>query len=366
MSFSKQVQYILLSWLIFLCFIHLLDRLPHYPMHLLSWLNFSLFFLLGVTCFFIIKKDHYFFETFLHFGLSFILVSLTFVVYYIGVDFVMGDNIDGFYALIYSRMIVWTLLFIGTLSITLRYIFHTWRRWTVYFMSWVIGVLSQIDFWYQAFTVTRFPFRMTPLENVMHYIRIDVMALIVLGMYFLVLIRKSRPNGAFIHGWAISLFIMYVCDIFDYMVAFWQIDLYGIDQYFVTLFLLVMSSILLLRLASLESESYRLREQLIFDKRFAISTPVIMKDLTTDTIMQQLKQLIGIQSIFLQCILAAGLILISVLAKQSIVLLKVITLLVIFGTIWNIYFYIVSFKNRKGQLLNQKLIKPSVSKPISK
>ncbi|MBN2357509.1 hypothetical protein JXO59_15455 [candidate division KSB1 bacterium] len=362
MSFSRQVQIIFFCWLIFLVILNLLDRLPHFPLHFLSWINFSLFFFLAVSSLFIAKNDRYFSENFYHFSFGFFLVTLTLLVYFIGVDYVVGDNFDSWNALIYSRMIAWTILLTGTLAFVFRYVFYKLPRWSVYLLACFFGVLSQIDFWYNALTITRFAFKLTTLQNIMHYIRTDVLALLALLAYFIVLLRKNRPNGAFLHALAVGLFLLYLCDIFDYVIALRQIDIYGVDQYFATFCLLVLGVILFLRLASLSSEGYQLREQLIFDGRYAISTPVVIRDKSTAVILSQLRQLISSQSVMLQCIFAASLILVSALSKQSIVLFKIFTMIIVLGTIWNIYVYIVSLRTKKGQILNQKFVKPTVSK----
>jgi hypothetical protein len=361
MSFSRQVQLIFIGWISFLAVINLLDRLPHLQMHFLSWINFSLFFLLALTSFFIARQDNYFRDVFLHYGGSFLAISLTFAPYFIGIDYLIGDNVDFYYALIYSRFAVWNVLLIGILLVAFRYAFLHVPRWLCYLLAWVIGLAVEADLWYQAITVTRFPFKLGLLATVIHFIRMDVVALLALGLYFYIFIRQNRPNGAFIHAWALGMTLLYVSDIFDLVVGFWRIEVYGIDQYFNLFVMIVLAGVLFLRLTALSSESYQLREQLIFDNRFTISTPVIQRNHSGSVIMNQLKELFSSQSIVLQLIFAIGLLLLSALSQKRVVLFKIFVLIVLLAAIFNIYSRLLAIRTHKNQILNQKFIKTKTS-----
>lgn len=361
MSLTRQVQLIFVSWIAFLGIINYLNSLPHYPLHFLSWINFSLFFFLAIMSFVIAKHDVYFWEVFLHFGFTFLLISMTVIVYFMGVDYLFGNNIQFYYAMVYSRMIVWSLMLAGTILLVLRYALWRLPRGLSYPLAYLLAFLAEYDFWLKAFTITRFPYKLGFMGAITHFFRIDVIAIVALGCYFVLLLRHNRPNGAFLHAWAIGLFVLFACDIFDLAVSFWKIDVYGIDQYFATFCLIILGGIMLLRLTSLSSDAYRLREQLIFDKRMTISTPVVLRDHFAHVIIGQLKDLISSQSIMLQLICAAGLLFISALSKQRVVLFKIFVLIVIMGTIWNIYMHVVHLRSRKGQVLNQKFIKTNVS-----
>jgi len=361
MSFSRQVQFIFIGWISFLVMINLLDRLPHMQMHFLSWINFSLFFLLALTSFFIARQDTYFRDVFLHYGGGFLAISLTFVPYFVGIGYLIGDNIDFYYALIYSRFAVWNFLLIGVLLVAFRYVFWRTPRWLCYLMAWVIGLAVEADLWYQAMTVTRFPFKVGMLATVVHFIRMDGVALLALGLYFYIYIRENRPNGAFIHAWAVAMMLLYVSDIFDLVVGFWRIEVYGIDQYFNLFVMIALAGVLFLRLTALSSEAYRLREQLIFDNRFTISTPVIQRNHSSSVILIQLKELLSSQSIVLQLVSAIGLLFLSALSQKRVVLLKIFVLIVLLMAIFNIYSRLVSIRTRKNQVLNQKFIKTKIS-----
>ncbi len=361
MSIARQFRYILVSWLIFLGAINLVNGLPHQPLHVFSWVNYSLYFLLAMICFFIARKDDYSWEQFAHFGIAFLGISLSFVVYFIGRDYLVGDNFDHYNSLVYSRMLIWNFLLAGVIHSVLRYVFWHLPRWISYGISLILSGAILADFWYKALTIHRFTFKLKLLGFIQHIIRIDIIALLFLTLYFGVLIRRNRPNAAFLNAWMIGMLVLYSCDFFDLILGFYKIDVYGIDQYFATFCLIILIAILFLRLIALESPAHRLREQLMIDSRAGITTPVIIRGQQSDVIIGMLKEIFNSQNIILQLLFAISLLLVSGLSQERIVLYKIFLLIVILGTIWNIYTHIILVKMRKGQIINQKFIKPKPS-----
>lgn len=361
MSLARQVRYILISWLLFLGAINLVNGLPHQPLHFLSWVNFSLYFLLAMLCFFIAGRDRYSWDQFAHFGVAFLAISLTLIVYFFGVDYLIGDNFLYYNSLVYSRVLIWNFLLAGVIYSVFRYVLWRAPRLLLYGLSLALAFAVEADFWQKAFTIHRFTFKLGLQGFIQHLFRMDIVAILFLMIYFVVLVRRNRPNAAFLNGWMIGLFVLYTCDIFDMVVGLYKIYVYGIDQYFATFCLLILITILFLRLIALESPAHRLREQLMLDSRAGISVPVIQRGQQSQVIFGLLKEIFNSQNVILQLIFAVSLLLVSGLSKERVVLYKIFLLIVIIGTIWNIYTHIILVRMKKGQVINQKFVKPKPS-----
>lgn len=110
-----------------------------------------------------------------------------------------------------------------------------------------------------------------------------------LFIYGYVLFRYDRPNGTFVNPFAMGVFVLLSLDVIDILARVKYLNIYGIDQNFLTLCQLAMVGTLALRLTALHSEEYLLKERLIFDPAFAAATPVIARDVKIVDLLKLVK-----------------------------------------------------------------------------
>lgn len=323
----------------------------------MSWVNYSVYFFLGVLTYFVAKKDELFWDVYAHFSFTFFFTAFSVIIAFIGKKGIIGDNFTSHYLAFYHWSVFFTLFLVGATYLTFRYLFWQWPRWLSYSLSWTVSLLLHADFWYKAFTVARFPFKTAQLVVYHHTIRTDVAIILVLGLYCLVLLISHKPNGAFIHFLAAAVFISFICDIFDMMVSLYALNVYGLDQYFAFFCLLMLIAACLLRLLSLYSPEYRLREQFIFNPSYGIQTPIVLKSHNMEAIVGLIKSLFSSQNIIFQLALGLVFVLISGLTKSLYVTIKLFMMVVLVVLVWNVYYYFIYASIKDGQILNKRYTK---------
>ncbi len=323
----------------------------------MSWVNYSIYFFLGILAFLIARKDPLFWDIFSHFSFAFFFTAFSFIMTFIGKKGIVGDNITGHYVAFYHWAVFFTLFLVGAVYLTLRYLCWHWPRWVSYTLAWMAGILLHADFWYKAFTVTRFPFKTGQVEVFQQTLRTDVAIILVLGLYCVVLLFSHKPNGAFMHFLAAAILITFLCDVFDMMVSVHDLNIYGLDQYFAFFCLLLLVAVCLLRLLSLYSPEYRLREQFIFNPSYGIQTPVVLKSHNMDVIVGMIKPLFSYQNIVFQMSLGVVFVLISGLAKSFYVTVKLFLMVTLVVFVWNVYYYFIYAAIKDGQILNKRYTK---------
>ncbi len=355
-NLAQTVRRILGFWIGFLCVCNFLSLLPHWHLHLLSWVNYSLFFLMAVTSIYIARKEIYFVDVFWHFGILFLLISFSMLIYFTGKEGIIGNNFLYYYLVIYSKPFFHVMFLAGIFYLSYRYVLWRMPNRTGYLLSWFAAFICSADFWYKALTISRFPFKVGALGQFWIMLRIDIIGLLLLASYFIVVWRLNRPTGSFINFWLVGLFVFFSCDFIDMVVSFYQLDVYGIDQYFSLICLGLLAVILFLRLISLFSDEYRLKEQFIFDSAFGLSTPVVMVNKHSEVIIEQVKNLFSTQTLVLQFAFGLGLILISGFTRNPFVTVKSFMMIFLLAGIWNVYYHVYYKRSKRPQILNQKFL----------
>lgn len=349
---SKLLSKTFKLWIIFLLVINFLSFLPHYKMHFLSWLNYSIYFLLGVLSYHVSKRDAYLKDIFLQFTIAFWAVTATLLVYFVGEERLIGDDFLFYDLFFYTRLISAGFLSLAVIYLTMRYAFWKVRKWLVYIFSLLILLACENDLIIDIFRIPDYALQVANMGLIKHTMRMDIVSIAGLIIYGLILYLKDRPNGAFVNFFMVSLLISFSFDFFDIIVVLNQIDVYGIDQYFAIFCILNIGVALFLRLVALFSDGFLLREQFIFDSRFAISTPIILKESQFPRTVEQLKDTFHNQGILIQAVLGTIFILISGLAKSLWVSGKMILTVVLMVIFWNVYIHIFKHRIKKGQILN--------------
>jgi hypothetical protein len=355
-SLAQTVRRILGFWIGYLCVSNFLSLLPHWQLHFLSWVNYSLFFLMAVASIYIARKEIYFADVFWHFGILFTLIAMSVLIYFTGTSGIVGNNFFYYALVIYSKPIFHVLFLAGIFYMTYRYVLWRLPNKLGYLFSLLAAIACSVDFWHKAFTISRFPFKVGPEGQFWIMLRIDVISLVLLASYFIFVWRLNRPTGTFINFLPVGLFVFFSCDFFDMVVSYYKLDIYGIDQYFSLICLVLLVIVLFLRLISLFSAEYRLKEQFIFDSAFGLSTPVVLTNRHSEVIVEQVKHLFSTQNIILQVALGLGLVLMSGFARSPFVTVKSFMMVFLFAAIWNIYYHLFYKRSQKPQILNQKFI----------
>ncbi|HPN36615.1 MAG TPA: hypothetical protein PK843_19095 [bacterium] len=357
LTLAQIIKRALALWILFLGGLNLLYYLPHEPRPFMSWANFSLYFLLGVVALYIVGRDRLFRDVYGHFGFTFLFTAAGLIIPFTGKQGLFGDNILSYYLSFYNWAVFYTLLLIGACYLTLRYLFWRWPRGVNYALSVAAAVGLNADFWHQALTVSRFPFKAGPPGILPHILRLDAAIILLLLLYCAVLLFTQRPNGAFLHTLVIGLLLSIICDVIDILVALYQLNVYGLDQYFAMLCLLILLAAFFLRLISLFSPEHALREQFMFNPHYGISIPVVLKSHNRDVIVELIKTTFSSQNVLFQFSFGIGLVLISGLAKSFYITIKLFMMLLAIALVWNIYYYFIYSTCQDGQILNKKFIK---------
>jgi hypothetical protein len=364
-SLTQQVRRVLAAWLTSLAVINFLYHLPHADLHILTWVNHSFFFLIFVLCIFIALKDEFMKDVFMHFtAWAFFIVlgvCTSFILYQQGP---YAKVYLGFYLSFYNRAVIYTLFLVGTIYLSLKYVLWRLPRYLNLLISWTLGILLNIDFWYHSVAIPRFPFYATsrgnglPIDLIELSFRSDAVAIVFLLLYCWVLLKRNKPTAVFLNLWAVGITFFAACDFIDLWVTLNQKDVYGIDQYFSIICLMFLIAILFLRYISLFSEEYQLRERFIFDPIYAnLSLSVVASGRQTAIIIDQLKSLIQNINIYLQFTLGIALILISSLASNQFITVKMFFMVFLIAVIWLLYSKIYIARLEDGQVLNQRFIK---------
>ncbi len=347
-------------WIIYLILLNIISWLPHSHLHLLSWINYSLYFLLGIFCLNIAQRDHYLWDIFVFFSLTFLFVSFTFLVYFLGDNGVVGTEMLKYSYFIYSRLISHLLYLISITYFVMRYLFWKSNQLHIIYITIFLAVLILFPLLIHIRNLAEYSMSVGTI-TIMHYLlRIDYLSLVIIFLYFLLLFLTGRPNGAFLNFWALGIFIAVSFDTFDMLFTIRKIDVYGFDQYFTTFSLSLLLVILFLRLLALHSESHLMREKLLFDKKFSPSTAqIFIKYHQSSILLQILKSFVEDKIKLVQLALSFSILLLSGLSRSPFVMMKIMLLFMIILASWNLYYHVLRMRLKRGQILNKKFfIKP--------
>ena len=341
-------------WVVFLILLNILSYLPHSQMHFLSWINYTLYYLLGILCLQIALQDKYLWDIFGLFSLTFLLIALSILVYFLGDSGLMGSELLKYQIFIYSRVLSHLLLAISALNLVCRYLFWRLPRSIIWAISILVLIPFSLPLLLHFGSLPDYAAKIGAISLIHYLLRLDLLGLTALFFYFVVLLLTNRPNGAFLHFWAVGVMIAFCFDTFDLFFSIENINVYGVDQYFATSSLILMSVILFLRLVALHSESHVMRERLIFDRRFSLSTPVVIKNTQTETLSKILKSFLTARNKVIQFTLAISILLISSMSRSLFVTIKIFLAVALIVASWNIYYHIFRARVKKGQIINQK------------
>ena len=350
---------ILICWMLFIIVSTVFAKLPHFPTCFLSWLNSSLYFLLGILSLFISLKDRYLKEIFISFSVAFFFVSFSFFTLFVGDKYLLGNNFWLYYLFAYRKIAMASLFSFSILCLVFRYALPIWSRLKLCLLSALL-TLSLVIYHFWPFLLNQKAIFTMGISGV--YTRIlpvHLLPFLSLFVYGYVLFSYDRPNGAFLNPFAMGLFISSSLDIIDVLARIKFLNIYGIDQYFLTACLLAMVVTLALRLAALYSEEYLLKERFIFDPAFAAATPVIVRDVKIVDLLKLVKPTLDSRYFLINSVLSLAFIGLSALAKSPVVTIKMALIVFWIALFWHLFNQLFDRRLKYGQVLNFRSIKKS-------
>lgn len=360
MALTTKIKRVFLLWIISLVAINILSFMPHYSLHFLSWVNFALYLLASYIALAVATSTKYLNDVFILLFATCFFIFATMFSYFCGDNLLFGSKALYIKFVFYGQIIGRMLFAAVVLQIVLRYLLPKWRKGVIFSIVVLLILLLEYDFITNALTIDSFARKTFSAGILRNALKLDVLSVLALFVYFIFLSFTDRPNGAFMNVLVIVLIIWFIFDIFDFIATIQKIEVYGLDQYFAAFCILLLNIVLFLRLVALHSEGHVLREKFIFDPQFALNTPVIMHDTQLSSLLQQIKTLVQSQSFLLQIIMAISIFLISGLAKSLFVTIKLLLSIFLIAVIWKVYRYIIHNRAEKGQILNFNFLKKEV------
>jgi len=301
-------------------------------------------------------KEKYMKTLFFLFAFAFLSVVMSIITIYAGPSGLFGDEYTLYALYFYTATFSYSMLCTATVLFCLVYFLPNKSLLFLLAISLFAGFLFMAPHVIHQSSFTTYAAKAGQMEWIRHMLRIDLLAILLLCIYFALALYTDRPNGALFNSWALCLLTLFSFDIFDSIVSLKNIKTYGFDQYFAVVILIAMNIVLFFRLAALFSESHVMREQLIFDKKYRLNTAVHIADSQNSALLEQAKSLTTNNQVIMQFITGLGIILLAGLTSSYIVTLKVTLFLVLTILIWNAYSLLIKPKK------HGETIKPQIKK----
>lgn len=344
MTFATTIRRILLYWFSFLVVLNVLVILPHFPVHFLSWVNYSLYFMLFLFSLQIAIIEKYMKALFYLFAFAFLSVVLSIITIYAGPSGLFGDRFTLFTLYFYTGTFSYSLIGSATVLFCLIYLLPGKPPAFLLVIALFVGFLFMAPHFFHQSSLSAYADKVSHMGWMRHMLKIDLLAILLLCVYFAVALLTNRPTAALFNSWAVCLLTLFSFDIFDSIVSLKNIKTYGFDQYFAIIILIAMNIVLFFRLTALFSESHMMREQLIFDKKYRLKTPVHIADSQNSALLEQAKSLMSNNQVIMQFVTGLGIIMLAGLTSSYIVTFKVTLFLVLTILIWNAYTLLIKPK----------------------
>lgn len=225
-TYVKIINY----WLSYILLLAIISNLPHENIPILSWFNFSIYFLLFLHCIFIIKKERHNKSIFLNLGLFLFFYSFSFVPQYI------SDNYLYYYVFAYRKIFLSFLLSFSIIYICIKYLFNNRKSSLVYVLSFAVIVPIYIWHFYPYLLDKDYILVIEDLSIFYKSIlEVSFLPLFFVIFYALLLYRYDRSLGEHINSLMVCFFIMTLLEITDIFGYIYNIKLFSLSQYILLL-----------------------------------------------------------------------------------------------------------------------------------
>ncbi len=235
---SKNIHFKLVNaTLAFVLLLVLASSLPHHKAHVLSWVNYGLYFLLFLQCVFIVRKETHNKFLFINIGLFCVAYAFSFLTMMIGDNFVIGNKNLAVYVYTYRTILLQFLLAVCVVSICVKYVAPTIGALGNYLAT--LGIILPVLLWHY------FPFIADPAFVLASDYRIldkstlyfTLFSFSAVCYYGFLLYQKERSLGEHMNSLMVCFFIMTLLDIADVAGSLYNIKMFSISQYILLIIL---------------------------------------------------------------------------------------------------------------------------------
>jgi hypothetical protein len=221
------------SWLGFLLLLVILSNLPHWEgLTAVTWIIFSIYFLIFLLCVAILVRDRYNKAIFFNFAVFAGFYAFGFVHAFIGDNYVFGSNALAYLLFAYRQIATTLLLSICVVFIAVRYLFFRSRTLVHYAITMAVVI--------PVFVFNFYPYLVNPqyylyLDNDLTFyqalLNMEVLPLVFVVFYAILLYHSDKPIGEHINAIMVGFFITTLADTTSLLSHLTQINLYNIEQY---------------------------------------------------------------------------------------------------------------------------------------
>ncbi len=252
---------ILNSWVLCLVFLVIISYLPHWPMPISSWINLGLYALSFILTFSILIKDKYSLFTFLPFSLFFLGCLLLLPAMFIGDDLIFGSNLV---SILYYKYIFLFCIFMfafAVLNYASQVALTPKRQWILFLASFAFTLGVFVFHFHDIFSpeVTNI-FNKKFFQGSLTYHLLPVVALFSYG----ILNPYLKPRyGEYSHSIMTVLALLSIRELGTAISELKHVFLFGIDQIFLTLALILLNFFLFKKYNFLSSTTGAIYSQIV-------------------------------------------------------------------------------------------------------
>lgn len=218
-------------WLFFVLFLIILSNLPHAPAPIFSWVNCSIYFLLFLQSFYLVKQDPHNKFIFFNIGLLALVHSLSFVSAFLGEQGLFGSQYLEYYFFTYLRIIQSFFFVFCIIYLCINYLFKDSSVAFIYGLT--CAVVLPIFLWhYYPFLVHKeylLEIEETRIEKSILYT--NFLPLFFVFLYGIILYKYDRSLGEHINTIMVCFFIMIIMDITNLLGSIYHITIFSLTQY---------------------------------------------------------------------------------------------------------------------------------------
>ncbi len=221
------------SWLAFLLVLVVLSNFPHWEgLTTITWVNFSVYFLIFLLSLAILLKDRYNKAIFFNFAFFAGFYAFGFLYAFLGDNYLFGSNTLAYILFAYRQIATTLLLSICVVFIAVRYLFFRSSAKLHYAVTLLVVL--------PVFVFNFYPYLADPryylsLDNDLVFykslLNMEVLPLVFVLFYAGLLYHSDKPIGEHINAIMVGFFITTLTDTTSLLSHVTEINLYNIEQY---------------------------------------------------------------------------------------------------------------------------------------
>jgi len=254
-------------WFAFNALLLLASYLPHWSnIPLLTWINESFFFGLLLLSVSIFLKEKHNKDIYLNLSLFIFVQVISIVSIFMGDDFLFGNNYSGYYVVTWYKIISSFLFNFVIVYIVFKYLFANQKTWLRYAACFALVFALLVINFFPYIRNPRFIFTLgnSYFVDISRRVFLNYnLSLFFIVLYGYLLYKTDKIIGIYINSLLAILFIFLMTDMADWLSQIYQFRIFIINQYVLTINLILLSVILFKKLFFLSSEYGQFYENLI-------------------------------------------------------------------------------------------------------